>query len=220
MISGASGVANFGARGSYYTVKAGGALSRLAGILKVSAKNLWKVTNVIYKLGKFSAMSFKTFTIGGSSMTLLRLLPFLPPVFIGVHILFASFWPKRVLFFHASQRRRFIDGLYGQWTGLIILLILALAINTALVDEVANAFNEAMPLLNVHVQKKLGWKLSIAASTFAICSAISFIIAYLILRAKTNKDHENLTNEEKEWREFVDSKKKCTYYNAFGPKIE
>ena len=213
-------MANFGARGSYYTVKAGGALSRLAGILKVSAKNLWKVTNVIYKLGKFSAMSFKTFTIGGSSLTLLRLLPFLPPVFIGVHILFASFWPKRVLFFHASQRRRFIDGLYSQWTGLIILLILALAINTALVDEVANAFNEAMPLLNVHVQKKLGWRLSIAASTFAICSATCFIIAYLILRAKTNKDHENLTNEEKEWREFVDSKKKCTYYNAFGPKIE
>merc|ERR1719411_335614 len=42
----------------------------------------------------------------------------------------------------------------------------------------------------------------------------------LKLRIKTDKDHENLTNEEKEWREFVDSKKKCTYYNAFGPKIE
>ena len=201
-------------------MKAGGALSRLAGTLKDSAKNLWKVTNVIYKIGKFSVMNFKTFTIGGSSITLLRLLPFLPPVIIGVHILFSSFWPKRVLFFHASQRRKFIDGLYSQWTGLIILLILALVINTALVDEVANAFNESMPLLNVHVQKKLGWRLSIAASTFAICSAISFFTAYIILRIKTDKDHENLTNEEKEWREFVDSKKKCTYYNAFGPKIE
>ena len=121
-------------------MKAGGALSRLAGTLKDSAKNLWKVTNVIYKIGKFSVMNFKTFTIGGSSITLLRLLPFLPPVIIGVHILFSSFWPKRVLFFHASQRRKFIDGLYSQWTGLIILLILALVINTALVDEVTKYF--------------------------------------------------------------------------------
>ena len=213
-------MANFGARGSYYTVKAGGALSRLADILKNSAKNLWKVTNVIYKIGKFSVLNFKTFTIGGSGMTLLRLLPFIPPVVVGVHILFSSFWPKRVLFFHSSQRRRFINGLFSQWSGVLVLLILALTINTALVDEVANAFNESMPLLNVHVKKKLGWRLSIAASTFAIISAVSYIIAYWILRSKTDKDHENLTNEEKEWAEFVDSKKKCTYYNAFGPKIE
>merc|ERR1719422_2151092 len=104
--------------------------------------------------------------------------------------------------------------------GAIILLVLALLINTALVDEVVNAFNQSMPFLNVHIKKKLGWRLSIAASTFAICSALSFMIAYWILRAKTDRDHENLTNEEKEWNAFVESKKKCTYYNAFGPKIE
>merc|ERR550525_679480 len=43
---------------------------------------------------------------------------------------------------------------------------------------------------------------------------------FCILKFKTEKDHDNLTNEEKEWNNFVDSKKKCTYYNAFGPKIE
>ena len=207
-------------RGTYYTAKAGGALSRLANILKESSKNLWKVFNVILKIGKFSVRNFKTFTIGGSSLTLLKLLPFIPPVVMGVHILFSSFWPKRVLFFHTSQRRRFIDGLFSQWLGVFILLVLALVINTALVDEVVNAFNQSMPLLDVHVKKKLGWRLSLAASSFAITSAISYIIAYWILKSKTFKDHENLTNEEIEWNNFVESKKKCTYYNAFGPKIE
>jgi len=220
IIPGASSVANFGGRSAYYTVKAGNALSRLAGILKNSTGNLWKVANIIYKIGKFSVKNYKTFTIGSSSLTLLRMLPFIPPVVIGLHVLFSSFWPKRVLFFHRSQRNRFINGLYTQWMGAIILLVLALLINTALVDEVVNAFNQSMPFLNVHIKKKLGWRLSIAASTFAICSALSFMIAYWILRAKTDRDHENLTNEEKEWNAFVESKKKCTYYNAFGPKIE
>ena len=57
-------------RGTYYTAKAGGALSRLANILKESSKNLWKVFNVILKIGKFSVRNFKTFTIGGSSLTM------------------------------------------------------------------------------------------------------------------------------------------------------
>ena len=218
--TGASSVASFGARSSYYTMKAGGSLSRLANTLKSSAKKIWTVANIIFKIGKFTGKSFKVFTIGSSSFSLLKLLPFLPPVVIGVHILFSSFWPKRVLFFHTGQRRRFIDGLFSQWTGILVLLILALVINTALVDEVTNAFNEALPLVNVHVKKKLGWRLSVAASTFAMMSTICFIVSYWILKKKTDKDHENLTNEEKEWRDFVDKKKKVTYYNAFGPKIE
>ena len=83
-----------------------------------------------------------------------------------------------------------------------------------------NAFNEAVPLLHVQVKRKLGWRLSIVASTFALISALSFITAYAILKFKTEKDHDNLTYEEKEWNNFVESKKKCTFYNAFGPKIE
>ena len=153
-------------------------------------------------------------------MTLLRLLPFIPPVVVGIHVLFAAFWPKRVLFFHTSQRRRFIDGMLTHWSLILILLILALSINTVLVDELQNAFNESLPLLDVHVLKKFGWKMSLAASSFSMASALSYIIAYYTLKIKTDKDHENLTNEEKEWARFVDSKKKCTYHNAFGPKIE
>jgi hypothetical protein len=220
IIPGASGVANIGGRSAYYTVKAGSALSNLAVKLKNSGKNLWKVANVIFKISKFTVKNFKTLTIGGSSMTLLRLLPFFPPVVVGIHILFAAFWPKRILFFHASQRRTFLNEQLYHWLFILFLLIVALSINTALVDELQTAFNESLPLLDVHVRKKFGWKMSIAASSFSMAAALSFMIAYLTLKIKTDKDHENLTNEEKEWRNFVDSKKKCTYYNAFGPKIE
>ena len=220
LLPGASSVASFGSKGAYYTVKTGNALTRMAQTLGDSAKKIWKVANVIGKIGSFSVRNFRTFTIGGSTMTLLRLLPFIPPVVLGIHILFAAFWPKRVLFFHGSQRRSFVNGMFWKWIGILILLLLALLINTLLVDEVAAAFNEAVPVLNVHVRKKLGWRLSIAASTFALVSTLSFIISYGILKFKTEKNHENLTNEEKEWNCFVDSKKKCTYYNAFGPKIE
>jgi len=113
-----------------------------------------------------------------------------------------------------------MDNMSQKWFGILILLILALTINTALIDELKNAFNDSLPLLDVHVQKKFGWQISMAASAFSMASALSYIIAYMTLKNKTDKDHENITNEEKEWRKIVDSKKKCTYYNAFGPKIE
>ena len=143
---------------AYYSVKSGSALSRLAKTLKNSAKRLWTVANTIYKISKFAAGNFKKFTIGGSSTTLIRLLPFIPPVVVGIHILFSSFWPKRILFFHSSQRRRFTQGMFSHWRLILILLLLALTINTYLVDELQNAFNESLPLLNVHIHKKFGWK--------------------------------------------------------------
>ena len=91
-------------------------------------------------------------------------------------------------------------------------------INTLLVDEVTNAFNEAVPLLHVQVKRKLGWRLSIVASTFALISALSFITAYAILKFKTEKDHDNLTYEEKEWNNFVESKKKLHFLQRFRTK--
>ena len=178
VLPGASSGVSLASKGAYYAVKTGNAFTRMARTLRVSIKRIWKVANVIGKIGKFAVTNYKTFTIGGSTVTLLRLLPFIPPVVIGLHLLFASFWPKRILFFHGSQRRSFVSGNLWKWIGIIFLLLLALLINTILVDEVTNAFNEAVPLLNVHVKRKLGWRLSIAASTFAMISALSFIIAY------------------------------------------
>merc|ERR1712126_128093 len=89
-----------------------------------------------------------------------------------------------------------------------------------LINELETAFNNSLPFLDVHVKRKLGWRMSLAASAFSMVSAVSFIVAYWILSVYTHKDHDNLTNEEIAWKKFVESKKKVTYYNAFGPKIE
>jgi hypothetical protein len=51
---------------------------------------------------------------GSSSMSLLKLLPFLPPVVVGIFVLFSAFWPQRILFFSAKQRRKFINGQFLQ----------------------------------------------------------------------------------------------------------
>jgi hypothetical protein len=51
---------------------------------------------------------------GNSSIALLRLLPFLPPVVVGIFVLFSAFWPQRILFFSAKQRRKFINGQFLQ----------------------------------------------------------------------------------------------------------
>ena len=113
-----------------------------------------------------------------------------------------------------------MDGQKSHWMMILFLLLLSLLINTVLIDELEAAFNKSLPFLDVHVKKKLGWKMSLAASAFSIASAVSFIVAYWILSSYTDKNHDNLTNEEIVWKKFVDSKKKVTYYNAFGAKIE
>lgn len=195
-------------------------MKKLFKTLTNTTKKIWKIGNAMKKIGSLAGKGFTTFRIGGLAVTLLRLLPMLPPVVVGLHIFFSAFWPKRILFFHASQRRRFIGDLKGHWCGIVILLLLALLTNTVLIDEVAKAFNEAMPLVDIHVTKKLGWRFSMAASAFAISSALSFYLCYYILGNRTWADHEKITKEENEWKAIVESKKKTTYKNAFGDKIE
>lgn len=174
---------------------------------------------IVKGLAKISRLTWK-FTIGRSTLSLLRLLPMFPPVLVGIHIFFSSFWPKRVLFFHGSQRNRFVSGLLAQWFGILILLTSALLINTIAIDEVVNAFNEAMPFVKVHVKKKLGWKCSLAASVFSISAAFSFIICYFILAMRTSKNHQVLTKEEEDWKAYLEKKKLVSYTTAFGEKFE
>ena len=114
-------------------------MKRLFLKLKRAAEKIWKIHTAVYKIvkgfAKFTKFSWKL-TLGKSTLSLLRLLPMFPPVVVGIHIFFSSFWPKRVLFFHGSQRRRFIRGLIWQWVGVLVLLTMALLTNTILIDEV------------------------------------------------------------------------------------
>ena len=87
-------------------------------------------------------------------------------------------------------------------------------------EELQATFNETLPLLSVHVSRKIGWVLSLAASGAAIASSVCFITTYFILARCTNLDHENLTNEEVDWKEMLKRKKKVSYKTALGNKIE
>ena len=171
------------------------------------------------------------------------MLPFLPPVVVGLHVLFSAFWPQRILFFSTGQRRSFISGQLWHWVQVfvillhalttnhhhhqlwhwvqvLVLLLLALTINTYLVEELQATFNQSLPLLSVHVQRKIGWMMALAASGAAIFSSVCYIVSYAILGRFTNIDHENLTNEEREWHEMLKRKKKVTYKTALGDKVE
>ena len=66
--SGASSAAAIGSKTAIYSVKIGSALSRLAGILKSSAKKLWEMAKVVKTITKFSFSAFKKFTIGKFSL--------------------------------------------------------------------------------------------------------------------------------------------------------
>ena len=117
------------AKGVYYSAKAGWSMKRLFLKLKSAAGKIWKIHSAVGKIVKGIKLTWKL-SLGRSTLSLLRLLPMFPPVVVGIHIFFSSFWPKRVLFFHGSQRNRFIRGLLGQWVGVLILLTLALLTNT------------------------------------------------------------------------------------------
>ena len=196
---GASTVARLGTKTTYYIMTALNALSKLSSTLRSSMKTMWRIARITTRITKYSFGNYSKFTISCSSVILLRLLPFLPPVLVGIYVLFSAFWPQRILFFSASQRRRFINRQKWHWIGFLLLLIFSLCINTVLINELQAALNNSLPFLHIHIKRKLGWKISVAASTFAMASAFSFLINYWILENYTYKNQDNI---------------------AFGPKIE
>ena len=118
-----------------YITKALKALSSLGTTLSRTILNLWKIVRITTKIAK---LSFKGFTLAGSQVddfrnqliictdlqiSWLRLLPFLPPVVVGLHVLFSAFWPQRILFYSTSQRRNFISGQLWHWVQVYIHLL-------------------------------------------------------------------------------------------------
>ena len=73
------------------------------------------------------------------------------------------------------------------------LLIVALLFNTVLINELEAAFNNSLPFLDIYIKRKLGWKISVAASAFAMASAFSFFINYWILENYTYKNPDNIS---------------------------
>ena len=169
-------------------MKALNALSKLASNLRSSMRTMWRIAKITNRITKYTFGKYSKFATGGSSLILLRLLPFIPPVLVGIYVLFSAFWPQRILFFSASQRRRFMNQQKWHWIMFFFLLIVALLFNTVLINELEAAFNNSVPFLDIYIKRKLGWKISVAASAFAMASAFSFFINYWILENYTYKN--------------------------------
>ena len=60
----------------------------------------------VYYLQKVAAGSAKLTLKASNAAMLAELLPLLPPVVMGLYVLFAAFWPQRILFFSSKQRRK------------------------------------------------------------------------------------------------------------------
>ena len=76
--------------------------------------------------------------------------------------------------------------------------------------------NKSFPLIDVHVHKKFGWKVSILASLFSLAASLSYIIVFLTLKIKTHEDLGNLTNKGKEYQ--IDHQREAvTRWNWFLP---
>ena len=115
-IPGASGFATVGSKSAYYGVRAARAFTNVASRLKKSAHLVFKVSVSISKLVYFIGSNRKKLIVATNSVNIGRMLPLLPPVVLGIYVMFGVFWPSRVVFFTAKQRRNHMSTRFTQWT--------------------------------------------------------------------------------------------------------
>ena len=167
---GAPQIVQAGSRSAYYGVRAKHSLTNLATKLKKASGTIWGVMRVLLKTNMFAIKHFKKIVLASNSGDILRLMPLLPPVVIGLYVFFGVFWPRRQLFFSAKQRRAAIASTMYRWILAIIILIVAVVINTALVDEMVRLLDENIGLAKVELERNIGWTL--AMSGLAFCNGI------------------------------------------------
>ena len=73
-------------------------------MLKKSAKTVAQTLAAISNAALVVVKNLKKIVLTTNMGDLIRLLPLLPPVVIGIYVLFGAFWPKRQLFFSKGQR--------------------------------------------------------------------------------------------------------------------
>ncbi len=217
---GAGSVASVGSKSAYYGVRAANALTNLAKKLRKSAAVMWKTAYIVIKLNKFVLSHLKQIILGTNSVSISKLLPLLPPVVLGIYILFGVFWPRKLIFFSAKQRRKHISGRFYSWSLALIVLTLAVVINTVLLDEFVILLDENIPMAKVTLRRELGWQLAMTASGLALIGTFMKWVVSLVIMLATDKDHENLTNAELDWKAELDERELTVIKTPLGEKIE
>lgn len=117
---------------------------------------IWRVSVTGFKLINFVRNNLKKLIFAANSSDIGRLLPLLPPVVLGVYVLFGTFWPSRLVFFTAKQRRSHMSSRFWSWTLALIVLIVAVLINTVLLDEIVTLLDDNIEVAKVSLKHNLG----------------------------------------------------------------
>ena len=73
---------------------------------------------------------------------------------------------------------------------------------------------------SVHANRKLGWRIAMAGNGFALIASVIKLISSFILQWQTSKDHENITNAEKDWKMELEKRELLQVLTPHGAKLE
>ena len=191
-------------------------LSKLVKVLKQVSRVGWQVSRTLTYLSGVLGANSKNIAIGSNLTMIFRLLPLLPPVHIGIFVLFGVFWPSRVVFFTKKQRLNHFGGRLWSWTLALFLLILAVLINSVVLQELIQLLDNSIPFVKVSIHYKFGWTLSLIASGFAVCGTFLYWLVALVQKIQYDKDHENLTAAEESWKAEIEKRKMIAVKTPFG----
>ena len=191
-------------------------LSKLVKVLKQVSRVGWQVSRTLTYLSGVLGANSKNIAIGSNLTMIFRLLPLLPPVHIGIFVLFGVFWPSRVVFFTKKQRLNHFGGRLWSWTLALFLIILTVLINSVVLKELIQLLDNSIPFVKVSIHYKFGWTLSLIASGFAVCGTFLYWLVALAQKIKYGKDHENMTAVEKRWKADIEKRKMVAVQTPFG----
>ena len=130
--------------------------------------------------------------------------------------MFGVFWPNRLVFFTAKQRRNYMSSKFWRWTLALIVTIVAILINTVILEEVVELLDNNIAIAKVELKLNLGWKLAMTASALSLLGTFLHWIIALVLMISTDRDHENLTNAEIDWKNELEKRELVTIRTAMG----
>ena len=67
----------------------------------------------------------------------------------NISVLFGAFWPSRLVFFSKNQRQTHLSNRLQLWTLALVILIVAVLINTVLLDELVQLLDDGINKIQV-----------------------------------------------------------------------
>ena len=208
-----SSLAKIGSKAARLIIKTSDQIIKL---LRKTSSIGWKVSRTLLKLSSVLGANAKKIIVGSNLSMIFRLLLLLPPVYFGIFVLFGVFWPSRVVFFTKKQRLNHFGGRLWSWTLALFLLILAVLINSVVLQELIQLLDNSIPFVKVSIHYKFGWTLSLIASGFAVCGTFLYWLVALVQKIQYDKDHENLTAAEESWKAEIEKRKMIAVKTPFG----